>query len=158
MTDEDFITTYYNSDDIPNLGRVLQAWYSDMGWEPWRYDGSNITRSSYGDNDETTPVNVAQYVRAVLGFLFAIIIYFAVLCYVCDRERTVSKQEVDRSIITKVNNNNMMMMMYIIMFVQKYLWIAVSHFVSMLFISLCCREFNHTEKIPNFVKLMTLIV
>ena len=106
MTDEDFIATYYNSDDIPNLGRVLQAWYRDRGFEPWRYDGSNITRSSYGDNDETTPVNVAQYVRAVLGFMFALIIYFLILCYVCDRERTVSKQEVDHSIITKVNNDD----------------------------------------------------
>ena len=93
MTDEDF---------IPNLGRVLQ----NGGWAPWRYDDdSNITRSASYD-DETTPVNVAQYVRAVLGFMFALIIYFAVLCYVCDRERSVSKQEVDRSIITKVNDGD----------------------------------------------------
>ena len=66
------------------------------------YEGSHrsYTNSSRfgGEWDKQDP---AAYARALCGFVFALIIYFCVLFYLCDKYGDASKTKVDKSIVRK---------------------------------------------------------
>eukprot|EP01083_Nonionella_stella_P280148 952908_1 len=95
---------YYDydfDDDLSLFDRDL--WGSDGdssrygNWGSYSHPSRNSTNANDGDDKP----DAAVYVRAVLGFMIALLIYFAALVYDCEKDRAVSKRDIDRSIITK---------------------------------------------------------
>lgn len=83
---------------------------------------NNSTNPSPPDDTSTswTAAMVSHaYLETMLVFLFAIILYFSVVFWCCEREREITKHEVDKSVITRVSdgkrsilrNPRMMLMM-----------------------------------------------
>ncbi|KAL9190939.1 hypothetical protein ACHAXT_000645 [Thalassiosira profunda] len=69
----------------------------------WQYNYNhrsytNSSRWGTSDWDKQDPV---AYARALSGFVFALMIYFCVLFYLCDKYGDASKKTVDKSIVKK---------------------------------------------------------
>ena len=52
--------------------------------------------------DPNDPVDPVRYVQAVFGFIFALLIYFCLLCHMCWTRRETTTREVARNIVKKV--------------------------------------------------------
>ncbi len=104
MLDEyDYWSSYINRND-----RALNAVWdgSDYRQEQQYIEWNNSTNLSPCNETSTWTAAIVEhaYLETMMVFLFAIILYLTlVVCY-CEREREITKHEVDKSVITKVRD------------------------------------------------------
>ena len=105
MLDEyNYWSTYINRDDDRELTAVWGS--SDHRQEQPSIEWSNSTNLSPSNETSTwTSAMIADaYLDTMLVFIFAVMLYFTLVICCCDREREITKHEVDKSVITKVSD------------------------------------------------------
>ena len=106
MLDEyNYWTTYISHDQ-----RELKAIWGRSGHrqeEGQTIEWNNSTDlSPSNDTSVWTSRMVADaYTETMLILLFVLVFYFTLVCCQCEREREITKREVDKSVITKVSEN-----------------------------------------------------
>lgn len=112
MLDEyNYWTTYISHDE-----RDLKAVWGSSGHrqdeEEQGIEWNNSTNLSPSNDTSssiwTSNMMTHAYLETMLVFLFVLVLYFMIICCQCQREREITKRDVDKSVITKVSEHMIM--------------------------------------------------